>query len=202
MRAFVLCLLFLCFAVPVLAQSTTSTSSPVITVMKYSWSKERINWEGDPFGGPVENFDDMRRRRADERRVERARSSGNLGEAARVEREMRAEQVIKSRPPAPPRYTFVYRVSVKNTSDKTIKELDWDYIFRDAATGEELGRRQFTSVHNISPGKSKELSFTLNRPPTQRISVYALDKKERDGLTEEVAIVRVLYSDGSVWELP
>ncbi len=202
MRAFVLSLLFLCFAAPVLAQSTTGTSSPDVTVVKYSWSKERINWEGDPFGGPVENFDDMRRRRVDERRVERARSSGNVGEAARVEREMRAEQVIKSRPPAPPRYTFVYRVSVKNTSDKTIKELDWDYIFRDAVTGEELSRRQFTSVNNISPGKSKELSFTLNRPPTQRISVYALDKKERDGLTEEVAIVRVLYSDGSVWELP
>jgi hypothetical protein len=183
-----------------LAQSEAKLQTADVLVVKYSWSKERINWERDPFGGPIENFDDMRRRRIDERRVERAKSAGT--DATRVERDLRAEQVIKARPPAPPRYTFVYKASVKNSSAKGIKEIDWDYIFRDAVTGEELGRRQFTSVENISPGKNKELLFMLGRPPTQRISVYALDKKERDGLTEEVVIVRVLYADGSVWQLP
>jgi len=182
--------------------SVKSQDASEVVVVQFSWSKERVNWEGDPFGGPVENFDDVRRRRVDERRVERARSSGNLGEAAKVEREMRAEQVIKSTPPAPPRYTFVYKASVKNTSNKTIKELDWDYVFYDAVTKEELSRRQFTSVQNIGPGKNKELSFTLGKPPTQRISVYALDKKERVGLVEQVVIVRVQYSDGTVWQLP
>jgi hypothetical protein len=204
MRAAVLCILFSCLSVSAHAQSppTAYQESPGITVIKFSWSKERIKWEGDPFGGPVENFEDMRRRRVDERRVERARSTGNVGEAAKVEREMRAEQVIKSRPPEPPRYTFVYRTSVKNTGEKTIKEIDWDYIFFDSVTGQELGRREFTSVENIEPGKNRELLFTINKPPTHRISVYALDKKERDGLVEKVTITRVQYSDESVWQRP
>jgi len=186
-----------------LAQSSaTPQQPPDLAILKYSWSKERINWEGDPFGGPVENFDEMRRRRVDERRVERARGTGNIGEVARVERDMRAEQVIKARPPAPPRYTFLYKVSVKNTSEKPIKEIDWDYIFLDAVTGDELGRRQFTSTQSIAPGKNKELSFMLGKPPIQRISIYALDKNERQGIVEKILIVRVQYSDDSVWQLP
>ncbi|HEX9918811.1 MAG TPA: hypothetical protein VGA87_06575, partial [Pyrinomonadaceae bacterium] len=110
MRILFLYLLFSCAAVATLAQSPavsppSTQSPPDVAVVKHSWSKERINWEGDPFGGSVENFDDLRRRMADQRRVERARASGNIGEAAKVEREMRAEQVIKSRPPTPPRYS-------------------------------------------------------------------------------------------------
>ena len=61
-------------------------------------------------------------------------------------------------------------------------------------------RREFTSEEKISPGKSKELSFFITTPPAQRISIYALDKKERDGLDGHVVVVRVLYDDGTVWE--
>jgi hypothetical protein len=185
----------------VYAQSAADNSQtpPDVTVIKYSWSKERINWEGDPFRGSVENFEDVRRRRVDERRIERA---SNIGERDKVEREMRAEQVIKARPPQPPRYTFLYRASFKNTGLKTITETDWDYVFLDAVTGEELGRREFTSTEVIGPGKSKELAFQLNKPPAQRISVYALNKKERQGLVEKLDVIRIQYSDGSVWQRP
>ena len=108
------------------ANGSSAPSDAPVAVIKHSWTKERINWQGDPFGGPVENFEDMRRRRVDERRVDRARGTGNVGEANRIEREMRAEQVIKARPPKPPRYVFMYKLSVKNTSEKTIKLIDWD----------------------------------------------------------------------------
>ena len=203
MRTLLLCLLIVCSgAAAVCAQTTPEPTASGVEVVKYNWSKERINWEGDPFGGPVESFDDMRRRRVDERRVERARASGNIGEAAKVEREMRAERVIKERPPAPPRYAFSYKVSVKNTGAKTIKELDWDYVFTDASTGQELDRRQFTGVEKIAPGKSKELAFLVPTPPTKTISAQSLNKRERDGLKEQVVIVRVLYDDGTVWQLP
>jgi hypothetical protein len=187
---------------PAAAVSVAPEGPPDLSVLKYSWTKERINWEGDPFGGPIENFDDVRRRRVDERRVERARSTGNLGEAAKVEREMRAEQVLKSRPPEPPRYAFLYKISVQNTGAKAIREIDWDYIFHDAATGEELDRREFTAIEKIAHGKRKELTFLISTPPTRRISAQALDKRERDGLSERVRITRVLYEDGTVWRNP
>ena len=204
MRTPLLCLLFLYSTVAPLAQSpaTPPQGAPDVTVIKHSWSKERINWEGNPFGGTVESFDDMRRRIGDQRRLERARSGGVPGEAGKIEREIRSEQVIKARPPAPPRYVFLYKASVKNTGEKTIKEIDWDYVFFDAETGQELDRREFTGVEKISPGKTKELSFLISTPPTQKISAHALGKNERAGLREEIIVLRILYADGSVWQRP
>ena len=206
MKTLLLCLLFLCTGASARAQSPAAAEPPQgmpgVEVVKFNWSKERLNWEGDPFGGTIENFDDVRRRMADQRRMERARGTGNLGEALKVEREQRAEQIIKHRPPPPPRYAFLYKLSIKNSGPKTIKEIDWDYIFSDAATGQELDRRQFTGVEKISPGKSKELSFLVTTPPTRTISVQSLNKKEREGLNERVVIVRVLYDDGTVWQQP
>ena len=202
MKTLALCCLSLALAGAARAQSAAPPAPPDVAVEKYGWSKERIGWEADPFGGPVEGFEDTRRRLVDQRRVERARATGNIGEANKVEREMRAEQVLKSRPTAPPRYVFNYKVSLRNTGAKTIREVDWDYVFYDEATGQELGRRQFTGVEKIGPGKHKELHFLIASPPTQSISVYSLGKKEREGLREQVVIVRVLYDDGTVWQLP
>jgi hypothetical protein len=197
----ILCLiaLTLTLASGLAAQSPAPATDAPVAIVKYSWAKERIDWEADPFAGPIESFEDVRRRAVDSRRLERARGGGNIAEAARVEREMRAEQVIKARPPKPPRYAFVYKVAIKNDTDKTITEFDWDYVFFDAATGAEIGRRQFTGVEKIGPGKSKEMTFQVSSPPAKTISVYALDKNERRGLSEAVVMVRVAYADGSVW---
>jgi hypothetical protein len=207
MKRLSLCLLFLpwlCAAAR--AQSPPDATAPApqppagVEVIKYSWSKDRIGWERDPFGGPVESFDDMRRRRADERRIQRARASGNPGEASKVEQEMRSEQVIKARPPQAPRYAFTYKLSVRNAGEKAIREINWDYVFFDAVTGAELDRREFTGVEKIAPGKSKELVFLVPTPPTNRISAHSLGRRERDGLREQVVIVRVLYEDGTAWQ--
>ena len=198
MRVLVVILGFLFLAGPVRAQSDLP-----IELVKFSWTKERLNWEGNPFGGPNENFHQMQFRTRSEKRVSDAKRS-NSPEVGKLEKEAKADAAIvanENQNSPPPRYYFMYRASRKNLSTKQIKEIDWDYIFLDAGTGEELGRRQFTSVQNIGPGKQKDLTFTLPTPPTRRVSVYALDKKERLGLTEKVIIVQVTYADGSIWEL-
>jgi hypothetical protein len=180
-----------------------SPSDPAIELVKFSWSKERLNWEGNPFGGPNENFHQMQFRARSEKRVSDAKRS-NSAEVGKLEKDAKADAAIvenENKNPAPPRYYFIYRASMKNLSSKAIKEIDWDYVFLDAVTGDELDRRQFTSVQNIGPGKQKELVFTLPTPPTRRISVQALDKKERVGIDERVVVVRVTYADGSVWEV-
>ncbi len=202
MKSTLLTLCFLSLGVVATAQSPeVLTAAPELTIVKYSWTKERINWEGDPFGGPVESFDDLRRRRVDERRIERARGTGNIGEAAKVERETRAEQVIKARPPAPPRYAFLYKVVFQNTSSKTIKAIDWDYVVANSKT-QETERLEFAHDSKIEPGKTKELSVTARKPPARTVSVYALDKNERLGLDGQVVVVRIQYTDGSVWQRP
>ncbi|MET0622609.1 MAG: hypothetical protein ABW250_06495 [Pyrinomonadaceae bacterium] len=200
-RFLTLCCLTLAVTCAARAQDAPP-APPDLVVLKYSWAKERLNWEGNPFGGTVENFNDVRRRLVDQRRAERARATGNTAEAARVEQEMRSEQVIKARPPAPPRYAFHYKISVRNAGQKSIKEIDWDYVFTDAATGEVLGRREFTGVEKIAPGKEKELNFLTVSPPAQRISLQSLNKKERDGMSGQAVVVRILYDDGTVWQRP
>lgn len=191
MRAVVL-LISVLFAAAVARAQTPAVPEgpPAVQIVKYSWSKERIAWEKDPFGATIESFQEARSRVSTERR----------SVSVLVERSERVEKAAKSRPPPPPRYAFNYKLSVHNAGPKAIKEIDWDYVFRDAATGEELGRRQFTSVEKIGPGKRKDLSVLLSAPPTQRISLNTLGKREHDGLVEQVIVVRILYDDGTAWQ--
>ena len=90
-----------------------------------------------------------------------------------------SKRASKEKPTEPPRYAFDYKLTVVNAGSKAIKEIEWDYVFTDAATGEELGRREFTSVEKIGAGKRKELSVMVSSAPTRRISAYTLGKNER-----------------------
>lgn len=184
-------------------EPSSSTAVAEVEVVKFSWSKERLNWEQNPFGGPNENFHEMQFRARSEKRVSDAKRSGTGGQQATAERDAKVDAAIiqaARQPSGPPRYYFIYKASVRNSSNKPITEIDWDYVFIDAATNQELGRHQFTSVKTIAPGKSKELSFSLSAPPTRRISVHALNKQERSGIADQVVVVRVKYADGSVWQ--
>lgn len=190
-------------AAPARQQSLTSDGAraPAVAVIKFSWDKERIGWEGDPFAGPVENFDEMRVRARNEKRIDDAKKSGSP-EVDRIKREARADSSIleRARQKTPPRYAFRYTASFKNIGGKTIKQIDWDYLFFDAATNRMVGRIEFGSDMKIEPGKKKGVSFFLPTPPAKTISVQALNDKERQGLTERIILVRVVYADGSVWQ--
>lgn len=94
------------------------------------------------------------------------------------------------------------KVTVKNSSINTVKSIDWDYVFLDRATETELGRREFTSDEKVSPGKSKELTVVISKPPTQTISLTALNSSEREAMIERVTVVRIEYTDGTAWQRP
>jgi hypothetical protein len=185
-------------------QSVASDAPPQISVLKFSWSKERVGWERDPFSGPIENFDEMRVRARNEKRVSDAKKGGNSAEVSKAERDARSDDALISEihKNTPARYGFVYKASFQNTGAKTIKLIDWDYVFYDAVNQNELGRRQFSSAESISPGKTKEFKFFIGSAPTRTISVDALNKNERSNLGEAVVIVRVEYTDGSSWQHP
>lgn len=187
------------------AQNSTETPAPPdVQVLKFSWSKERIGWERDPFGGPVENYDEMRVRMRNERRIQEAKATGNTIEVDKITREAKADDanIERIRQKAPPRYVFMYKASVKNTGAKTIKLIDWDFIFLEPDSDREIERHQFTNDVKISPGKTKEMSVLIRRPPTRTVSVYALGKDEHLSIKGRVDIVRIEYSDGSVWSRP
>ena len=207
-RLFILAVIGLCTVVSLsavsLAQNSKSaTASPDVEVLKFSWSKERIGWERDPFSGPVENYDQMRVRLGNERRIQQAKSGSSM-EVDKITREAKADDanIERIRQKAPPRYVFMYKASVKNTGAKTIKAIDWDYVFFEPDTEHEVERRQFTSDAKIAPGKTKGLEVLISTPPTRTVSVYALGKDEQRSVQGRVVIVRIEYADGSVWPQP
>jgi len=177
-------------------------SNVAVEVVKFSWSKERIGWERDPFGGPIENFDETRARQRNEKRIEDAKR-GNSSEVDRIKREARADaaNIAAKHKDPPSRYVFVYKATVKNTSTKAIKSIDWDYVFLERGTENELGRQQFTSEEKIAAGKTKELVVTITKPPTKTISLTALNSNERGTLDGRVILVRIDYADGTSWQL-
>jgi len=168
-----------------------------VEVLKASWSKVRIGWERDPFSGPLENFDEMRSRARNERRIAQ-------GGGERAKREAKADEanLAKQREQKPPRYYFVYKTKVKNNATSAIVQIDWDYIFFERGTENEMGRQQFTSDEQIAPGKTKELTVTMISPPTKTVSVTSLNLEERDRFTEKIVLVSVKYADGRVWNAP
>jgi hypothetical protein len=187
----------------VAAAARTEANPPDLTVVKSGWSKERLGWERDPFSGPVENFDEMRVRARNEKRIDDAKRGGSP-EVDRIRRESKADSAIleQRRRKSPPRYGFLYKVTVKNGGTRAIKSLDWDHVFFDTDTKVETGRHQFTSDEKIAPGKQKEFTVLASQPPARTISVYDLNKREHATVGETIIIVRIVYADGSVWQRP
>ncbi len=203
MKKFILLLLLLSAPLANTAHAQTTAADPGVEVVKHGWSKERINWERDPFAGPLESFDDARMRMRNEKRIEDAKR-GSAPETDRLKTEARADDAliaVRHRGKTP-RYVFSYKASLRNSGAKAIKEVDWDYVFFDAATNQEVGRHQFTSEGRLDPGKKRDFGFLITAPPSQTISVYSLGQKETRGVTGQVVLVRVLYADGSVWQRP
>ncbi|HKG62053.1 MAG TPA: hypothetical protein VKB05_20005 [Pyrinomonadaceae bacterium] len=168
-----------------------------VEVVKASWSKIRIGWERDPFAGPLENFDEMRSRARNERRVAQ-------GGGERAKRDAKADEanLAKVREKNPSRYYFIYKTKIKNNHTAAITQIDWDYVFYERDTENELGRQQFTSDEQVGPGKIKELTVSITSPPTRTVSVTSLNLEERDRFTEKIILVRVQYADGRVWQAP
>ena len=168
-----------------------------VEVVKASWSKIRIGWERDPFGGPLENFDEMRSRVRNERRVA-------TGGGERAKREAKADEanLAAQREKKPPQYYFIYKTKIKNNHTSAITQIDWDYVFFERGTETELGRQQFTSDEQIGPGKTKELVVTITSPPTRTISVTSLNLEERDRLSEKIILIHIKFADGHTWQAP
>jgi hypothetical protein len=76
---------------------------------------------------------------------------------------------------------------VKNVGTKTTKAVEWEYIFfSDADDQKELKRYKFRNKIKIAPGETKFLS--------KDVDGRAVSKRQK------VHIIRVEYTDNSVWE--
>lgn len=165
----------------------TEQSRPAVEVLKFGWSKELVGWEKDPFKRPIESYQDMQKK-GDTTRRQDARRTVN------------AEENIKAHQKDSTRAGFRYKVTLKNNSAKTIKSVDWDYIFFDPAGASVIGHHQFTSEEKIEPGKTKQLSVVTFSPPVPAVDVNESKSKALESAKANVVIMRIEYTDGAVWE--
>ena len=90
---------------------------------------------------------------------------------------------------------YAYEIKVRNTGDKVIRAIRWDYVFFEPETREELGRRRFYSPVSLRPKQEKKLEGITRYAPTPIVSAKGLQ-------TERVVIQCVILSDGSIWQEP
>jgi len=186
----------------------TTTPPSEVAVVKFSWRKERIpGWENNRLGPSFETYEAMRERVMNERRIQQARNSGNKGEAGRREDAAKMAEDAryskdKKQDTERPRDGYRYKVQLRNDGAKTIKTIDWDYVFLDPDTRQEVARHQFTSDETIKPGQSKELVVFYLTPPVNTVSAKQLGQKNPLPYQEQVLLTRIQFSDGSIWQRP
>ncbi len=177
-----------------------------LLVLRCSWERERTPGWDKATNGP-EPYDIMLARLANERALQAARNANQKGLENRAED---AKKVLEragsiteknGKEVERPRHGYRYKVVMKNAGEKTIASVDWDYLITDPNESNEVSRHQFTSDEKIRPGKEKELSVFIFSAPTKVVSSHAQDK-ERQPLIEEVVLMRIAYSDGTVWQRP
>lgn len=87
---------------------------------------------------------------------------------------------------------YAYELRIRNSGDKTIKGIRWDYVFSDPETREEIGRRRFYSPLRLRPKQTKKLEGITRSAPTPVVSANGSQ-------SERVVIECVVLSDGSTW---
>ena len=203
MKALTLLLsLLLCAHAPAALPRQEGASAPPVEVLGFSWTRERIRQR--PSVLPLASHDELIRQSRSEAQLAAARNAANRGAEGRTETQIKNHEdaTAKARQTSPPEDGYRYTVKVRNDGPKTVKSVDWDYLFIDPSDGREVARHQFTSDETVKPGKTKELTVLYLTPPVKTISAKMLSKKEPMPFRERVILARVLYADGSVWQSP
>lgn len=174
--------------------SSTVSLPPDIEVLQKEWRLEVRNplLDTDPFSANGDfNASSRAQRVSDAQNADRAR--GSESRQAPPQRTLRSSRSVVA---------YVYRAKIKNTGAKTIRLVDWGYVFNDPNTQEELGRHRRTSKVKIRPGQSKDLVEDSPTPPTSIVNANSAGKKSNKQYVEQIVIYRVEYDDSSVWQNP
>ena len=91
-------------------------------------------------------------------------------------------------------YVFRYtaKLNLKNLAAKTIKAVEWNYVFVDPESGKELKRYKILSKQQIPPNETqmlvKDIFFDL-KESTRHLNTGK----------QKILLARIEYTDGSSW---
>jgi hypothetical protein len=164
---------------------------PGVVILKWSWNEYPTGPGNNPYpAGPQTNGTGQR-------------SRDPFGTKDPLEGARKTETVTVQPPPRDTRPVkrYQYRVTIKNTGTKTIKDVSWDYIFIDPANEDRFAHHHFRNEKKIRPGKKQQITQFSLAPPTRVVNVRVVNKTEGEPFIERVIITRIEYVDGSVWQL-
>ena len=90
---------------------------------------------------------------------------------------------------------YAYEARIKNTGDKPIRAITWDYVFTDPKTRKEIDRRSFYNAVTIHPSKTKKIEGYTRSAPSSTVSATGEP-------SERVIVECVVLEDGSTWRQP
>ena len=100
------------------------------------------------------------------------------------------------REPLQERHGFEVYLQLKNSSPRVIKKLDWDFLFLDSESGDELKRFSITSKSKIRSG---EVKF-LTKQVLPGLFLGGRTKPEFARGKAAVVIRSIEFADGSKWQ--
>ncbi|HEX8129380.1 MAG TPA: hypothetical protein VF527_09785 [Pyrinomonadaceae bacterium] len=195
----VLCAVLLGAVVVASAQTSPAVSDPPdIVVVQKNWRPIVHNslLDADPFSANAEFNEALRAQRDNDIR-NAIRARGSESREPPPPRRKKGEAL-----PSTPTATYVYQVKLRNTGTKTIRAVDWGYIFTDPETQQEVGRHRYSNKVKIRPGQNNGMVGRTSSPPTYIVNVKNVGKEPGKKLSEQVVIYRVEYEDGTVWQNP
>jgi hypothetical protein len=95
---------------------------------------------------------------------------------------------------------FEYTARIRNSADKPVDVIFWEYQFTDPTNSNSLTRRQFLCGVKLKPNKEVELQAFSLLGPSQ--VVQASTNKTSAPPQEKVVINRVEFTDGTIWQRP
>ena len=176
---------------PCLAQSGSDLS-----VLGFSWSRyiPALNAEPKWGGGELPT----RQQQIYDR--EKLMVEKNYGDLIRS-KELRKVEGDAARSAIKPSDIFTYKLKVHNTGTKIVKSLYWEYQVIEAASPENLARREFFCATRIKANDRKDLEVFSGAPPmTKVISTKTLSSNSTKPFEEKAIINRIEYMDGSSWQ--
>lgn len=170
-----------------------------VVVLKCSWEKERIQPRASL--ASLASQDELVQQSQREQQLAAAKNAGDRSKVTKLETQISNHKsaTAKASQTELPRDGYRYKVKLRNGSTLTVKSIDWDYLFIDPDTGEEVMRHRFTSEDTIKSGQTRELSVLYLVPPVKTTSVRILSKKNANAFTQQAVIMRIVFADGKVW---
>jgi hypothetical protein len=184
------------------AQVVTENSS--IVVLNSGWSKFRRKVEAAdvPTNTPAQSVMNRTNRNFERnRRVNDMPGTPDPNEGTVEARSAALDKTMQeSRDPnAKTVDGYLYEAKIRNTFQKTIEVLFWEYEFTERANPSNVTSHQFLCGVKIKPNKEQDLSVFTTSSPGNSVSAANLPDNKTGSLFEErIVINRVEYADGTI----